>query len=625
MIDVIKEYLVSLGMQVDKKSFNDAQQTIQKVEKGVKDFAGSTIKGFALAGTAIVSALASANVGLYAFLGRLATADLENEKFARSMGISKNAAEELTNTLKVMGATIEDLYLSPELMQDFHRLRASIKDMRPPTDFKEQMKFVRSVQFEFQQLRLSATYSLQWIGYHLFKYMEGPLTRVKTTLQGINKHVVKDMPNWTKKVAQAMSWIGRLGATLVKAGADGYRIFSELGERIPRSIKLIGAALLGLAFILKTGPFGLITAVLTGILLLLDDFYTYMEGGESALEPMWKKLKGFYDLLKDTGVIKRFADDFERGMRKAEAWFKNSWDWLVRLYQKFEDNGSLENFKEGVQSNFSVAKQVVQDFGGWVSDVFDRLNEEGVLSGLEASFVSLGKEISEDYKAVSKLIDKLYETEETKQVFQIIGDYLEGYLLFALESINDTIQTVIFSLKSLRALLTGDEALQEEANREFFGEAYDDQKPSGGMKNMSKDDLRRVREGSAPTSPGPQDTRLENSVNSLPRNLEPSFKKALNESELVKGIRGFNQDLNSGFKLLAAAINPDVLQYYQTMASGGYPGSYMYSSNATSNQTFISNDNRPVYHITSNDPKGVAREVEQTWSGINIRNMRPLF
>ncbi|GIO06212.1 hypothetical protein J31TS6_22400 [Brevibacillus reuszeri] len=623
MIDVIKEYLVSLGMKVDKDSFQEASDTMQAVEDGAKKFFGTAAKGFAIAGTAITGAMVGATTGIYAFLSSLANADLANEQFARRMGMSKDATEELNKTLKAMGVTIEDLYLNPGLMNDFKTLLATIKDIRPPAEFKEQIKFIQSIQFELQQLKLSGSYALQWIGYYLFKYMEGPLKRTKNTLQDVNKKVTKDMPHWTKNVAQAISWVGRLGFTIVKAGTDLYTLFSKLGEKIPQEIKVIGAALLGLGLILRTGPLGIAFTLLTSILLLLDDFYTYLEGGESAFGPFWKRLLDFVDLLKNDGTIKRFGENLQNVFGKIGTGVQDGLEWIERLYRKFDDNGTLDNFKDGIATNFGTATQIIKDFGTWVGEVFDDLNEEGTLSGLEESFVGLGKEISEIYKEISKFVEKLYGIEETQVVLEWIGDFLEGKLKFALQTINETIKAVTFSLKSARAFITGDDALMAEAKREFFEEDENPSAPersSTGYKRLPREALWEAKEQGSKT----QDARLESSINSLPRGLEPSFKKALNDSDLVKGFRTFNQDLNDGFTKMAMMINPEAFQQYEAMASGIYANSYMYNTTSSSKQTLIYNTSNPVFNIASSQPREVAREVNNQWDDFNLnqRSMR---
>ncbi|MGD8188573.1 hypothetical protein ACQCN2_01100 [Brevibacillus ginsengisoli] len=624
MIDVIKEYLVSLGMSVDKKSFDEANKTMQTLEKGVKSSAGSIVKSFTIAGAAMASAMVTATIGIASFLGSLAKADLENEKFARRMWMSKETATELNNTLKAMNATVEDLYLSPELLRNFQQLRSTIAEMKPPPEFQQQMKTIRSITLEFQRMRLEMTYGLQWIGFYLFKYLEGPIKNIKGGLQGFNDSITKSMPHWTKNVAQFLSWIGRLGIAMVKGGRDVLRIFDELADHIPQKLKVIGIAVAALGLIIKSGPIGVAMTLITSLLLLLDDFYTYLEGGESALAPMWKKLQGFYNLLKDTGVIKRFGNAIDGAARTAEEGLEKVWNWLVSLYNKFEDNGSIENFGKGIETNFGTAIQMVKDFGSWVEKVFDKLNSDGTLSGLEDSFVSLGKEIAEDYKSLAEFIQKIYGLEETKELLQWIGDFFSGTLKVALESLKFSIDNMVNGIKMAKALLSGDdEALNKawEERKELTSQTFD--KVKGGLNSLFGDAPEPAPANTTESSK--QTDKLNTSVNNLPKGMEPSFKKALNESEVVKGFRGFNQDMNKGFNLLAMAINPDVFQQYQDMSTGNLPNSYMYTTNATSNQTVIKNENKPVFYISSTDPKNAAQEVEQRWSGMNIRSVRGVY
>ncbi|NRQ51989.1 hypothetical protein [Brevibacillus sp. HD1.4A] len=632
MIDVVKEYLVSLGMQLDRKSFESAETAVEVLESGIKEFAGTAVKQFALAGTAIASFFATANVGIASLLSSLAKADLETEKFATQMWISKGAAAEINNTLKAMGATIEDLYLSPELLRNFQQLRATINDMKPPPEFQNQMKFIRSIQLEFQRMRLEATYALQWIGFYLFKYLEGPIRNVKKGMQGFNDAITKNMPRWTQSVAQFLSWFGRLGIAAVKGGRDIFELFSKLGDHIPEKLKVIGAALLALGLILKTGPFGIIFSVLTGILLLLDDFYTYLEGGESALGPLWKKLQEFFKLLKDTGVIDRLRESFARAFRKIEEWIRRGIDWLQQLFAKVQERGYLDNLEKAWSSTFGLLFEIIRGLWDWLSSFFDELNKDGILSGLIDSLVALNTTVLDAIGWVADLVSKFLEMEQVQTVLEGIGDFVSGTLRFALEGIKNTIDGITNGIKIAKAWLSGDDAGLQDALKEMEGIRSRQSDFAQHYGGKVKDFISYMFTDSNPpsllqgTATVDKDTeRLNTSINNLPRGLEPAFKKALNESEFIKGLRSYNQDIKSGLNMLAGAINPEVFDRYQAMSLGTYSSSYMYSSN--SNQTIIRNENKPVFNITSTDPKLAAQEANSlwsSWSSMNIHNIRPV-
>ncbi|MFC8686315.1 hypothetical protein [Brevibacillus porteri] len=635
MINVIKEYLVSLGMSVDQKSFDQADKAIETLEEGVKSFASSTVKSFAVAGTAIATTIATANVAIAKFLGNLAQADLENEKFATRMWISKDAAASLNNTLKAMNATIEDLYLSPELLRNFQQLRATINEMKPPPEFQNQMKTIRSIKFEFQRMRLEATYGLQWIGFYLFKYLEGPIKNIKKGFGGLNNAIIKSMPKWTKDIAQFLSWFVRLGIAMAKGGRDILRLFIMLGERVPTSIKLITTALLGLFLAIKA-PFIGISLLITGILLLLDDFYTYVEGGNSAFGPLWKKIIDFYKMLKDTGVIDRFGRAFDQVMATIDRWIKRAVDGTESFIQHLNERGYLESLQRSFESTFDVIYKVVKGFADWVFAFFDELNDDGILSGLLKSVLDLSQELIDTIGWVADLVSQFLELDEVQVILEGLSNFISGTLKFALEGIKNTLDSVVATLRLAKAWVSGDDVGIDKALGDFaelkkrqdsFADHY-----GGKVKDFFNF---MVADENAPnpflsntTTAGAdkQNDRLNASINNLPRGLEPSFKKALNESELIKGFKNYNLDLKNGLTLLAGAINPEVFERYQALSTGTYAGNYMYSTN--SNQTIIQNENKATFNITSTDPKSAAQESNQQWSqwsGLNIRNLKSIF
>lgn len=632
MINVIKEYLVSLGMQVDRKSFDTADSIIGTMESGIKQFAGTTVKQIASAGAAVASFYSLASVGIASFLGGLAKSDLEMEKFATQMWISKDVATEINSTLKAMNATMQDLYLSPELLRNFQQLRATIHDMKPPPEFQNQMKFVRSIQLEFQRMRLEATYALQWIGFYLFKYLEGPIRNIKSGMNGFNDAITKNMPRWTKSVAQFLSWLGRLGVAALKGGRDLLELFGKLGDHIPTRLKAIGAALLALGLILKTGPIGVIFALLSGVLLLLDDFYTYLEGGESAFGPLWKKLQDFFKLLKDTGVIDRLRESFARLFRTLDTWVDRAIGWLQELFNKAQERGYLDAIEKAWTSTFGLLFDIISGLWSWITSFFDDLNDDNVLSGLIDSIIDLNTTVWETIGWVADLVSEFLRMDQVKPVLEGIGNFISGTLRFALEGVKNTLDSITTSLKVAKAWLSGDDVGLEQALADMnelrkresdFSEHY-----SGKIKDffsfMFTDSSTRNPFVSGATD---KDTdRLNASVNNLPRGLEPAFKKALNESELIKGLRNYNQDIKSGLNLLAGAINPEVFERYQGLSTGSYSGSYLYSTNTS--QTIIRNENNPVFNISSTEPKAVAQEVNRewsNWSGMNIRNLRSIY
>ena len=238
-LDIMKEYLVSLGFEVDKPTFDKSQRAIKTMDKAVSDFSGSVtksfvktgssaLKNFAIAEAAVSSFFVAANVGIAKYISGLAEADIKNEMFARKMWMNKENAIAYKNSLSALGADIQDLYLSPELLEKFNQLRQQSFEMGPPEEFAAQMKNVRAITFEFQRMKLEAAYAMQWIGYYLYKYLEKPITEVKKRLKDFNDKLTLNMPHWTKQVAEFVSWFVRLG----EAGVWGIQKIWEAFDQL---------------------------------------------------------------------------------------------------------------------------------------------------------------------------------------------------------------------------------------------------------------------------------------------------------------------------------------------------------------------------------------------------------
>lgn len=400
VIDVLKEYLVSLGFRVDANSYNQTLNSMKQVDNSVSKLAGNAVSQFAAAGAAVTTFVAVVNAGLAKFVVGLAKADLENEKFARKMWMGREAAEAYNNSLKAMGATLEDLWASPELFRNFVELRNLSMSLRPPEEFKAQMRMVREIIFEFQKMRLEMTYALQWIGYYLIKYMEAPLRKVKLGLKEINSLIIKEMPHWTKQVAQVMSWFVRMGIAIVRGSTDIYKAISKVSRAIPEELKLIGTALAALGLIIKTGPLGLFIALFTAALVLLDDFYTYIDGGEAQLGPFWDVI------MKGEGV---FGDIGEK----------------------------IEWAKQKVSELYTALSGMVKDF-----------IKSGVFNVLGEAIKSSGKAI----ESATELLIELVKWLDKVDAMKYIGYAIQGAFSVAAGAV----EALNIALKTTKELLSGD-------------------------------------------------------------------------------------------------------------------------------------------------------------------------
>lgn len=348
-IDVIKEYLVSIGFGVNSNQLNQAKNAMKQASAMVSGFAGNSVTQFAVASAGVVAFVASATIGLAKFIGGLAQADLQNEMFARKMWTSKENAIAFKNSLDALGATMEDLYFSPELMQKFQILRNQSFQMAPPPEYASMMKGVRSIIFEFQRLKLEATYAMQWIGFYLMKYLAEPMAKFKQGFKNLNDLIQKNMPKWTKEIAQVLSWFVRLGETLWKVKEGVAMVVGAFG-----AMKMIS---------LLTSPIGMMIAGLVLLLLVMEDYVSFTEGKKSLFGKFWQS-------LKDSGVsdaLKSFSDAF------SDLWdaIKNVSVALGDLILKITGNKSFKEFADMLANDI---RDVLKGIEGYVRGITDLLN-----------------------------------------------------------------------------------------------------------------------------------------------------------------------------------------------------------------------------------------------------------
>ena len=329
MLNVIKEYLVSLGYRVDQPSFNSAVNSVTQLSKTINSFASASIGRLTSAGLVLTGFMSTFAAVLYRLTIGVANADLQNELFARRMWMAKDAAVSYKSALSALGVTLQDLYLSPELMQKFFQLRQQATSMEVPDSFSDSMKGLRAITFEFQRFKLEATYAVQWVGYYLTKYLSGPLFGVKGGLKGINDLITSEMPKWTNKVAQFIANFVHLGNTAYTAGKEIKEVWNSLGDSTKQVIGLTASFFA----LLKLGPIGMMVAGLTALLLLLDDYTTFQNNGKSAFPDMWKWVEDFKKSVKDDGTLREFKKSFDELAESILGVWINFWKLMDSLVE----------------------------------------------------------------------------------------------------------------------------------------------------------------------------------------------------------------------------------------------------------------------------------------------------
>ena len=130
-----------------------------------------------------------------------------------------------------------------------------MQELQTPADANNQLKYIRSIGYEWQYFMLKIKMLKIWVAYYLIKYLAGPIERVGQRIKDINENLKMNMPSWGNKIAKALTIVVNLGMNLARFGKTAIdtisRFFNMLPEGAQKIIKFI--SIIGMA--IKLNPF----------------------------------------------------------------------------------------------------------------------------------------------------------------------------------------------------------------------------------------------------------------------------------------------------------------------------------------------------------------------------------
>lgn len=431
MLDTIKQYLVGLGFSLDKASYDKTMKAVSSLESGAQKFASKFVKTFGKASAAIIAFGLAATTATAKFLGGLGNEEIQMEMLSRQLWTTQQQARAFSATLKALGANLQDLYLSPTLMVQYEKLHGVALQMQTPGDYNSEIKQVQSVQLQIKQMKLEAYYSLQWIGYYFIKYMAGPISKVKGILTSINSVIVKNMPTWTKRVAEVMASFMQAGIYIVQAMSNVYHWLQKMLAYVPGWAKGIAAAL---AIFGLSNPFMLFIEAIGGAILLLDDFETYLKDpSKSAFPKFWAWVLKITDAMKKMGVGKTVSSDVTNAFKTLGHMLQETAHFAKNLYSVFKENGTFSAFKGNIKSVMSSVNDLGRSIGKLITsigDLYAKITNSKNQNGLVSFFQMIADVANTALQAISGAIDAI------SFLASAISDVLQGHWKAAANFIN---------------------------------------------------------------------------------------------------------------------------------------------------------------------------------------------
>lgn len=338
MSNILEEYLVRIGAEVDKDAFAGAAKAINNLS-GMLGKLGSILKyGAIFAGLAKVTEAVIDNIKA------VASADLEYQKLAQSMWVTKDTAKTLSVVLKTMGASQEDVAWVPELREQFFRLRQEMAELSTPADADGQLAWIREIGYDVQSLQLKLKMFKEWVVYYLIKELQPYIKEFQEFIRWLNDKFGKSLPALARKVASVLASVVRVTMSLVKALKWLFEGIYNFIDALPSKTKALVAVFAVVGAAIMAGPFGLMMMAIGTALIMLEDFFGYLEGRESSntLKPLWKWLTDENNPLHR--IITKLADGIAFILEK-----------LTELFEKVFTEERQEKLKETVAN---IAKSV---------------------------------------------------------------------------------------------------------------------------------------------------------------------------------------------------------------------------------------------------------------------------
>lgn len=398
MSNILEEYLVRIGAEVDKDAFAGAAKAINNLS-GMLGKLGSILKyGAIFAGLAKVTEAVIDNIKA------VASADLEYQKLAQSMWVTKDTAKTLSVVLKTMGASQEDVAWVPELREQFFRLRQEMAELSTPADADNQLAWIREIGYDVQSLQLKLKMFKEWVVYYLIKELQPYIKEFQEFIHWLNAKFGKSLPALARKVASVLASVVRVAMSLVKALKWLFEGIYNFIDALPSKTKALVAVFAVVGAAIMAGPFGLMMMAIGTALIMLEDFFGYLEGRESSetLKPLWKWL------TDENNPLRRLIEKLKEGI----AFILEK---LTELFEKVFTEERQEKLKKTVANIAKGVAEIAEGLATIVESIFGK--KYPVVKKFWDFFLT----------AVGKVVDKVLTlTNSMGHLMRALGKAMQG-------------------------------------------------------------------------------------------------------------------------------------------------------------------------------------------------------
>lgn len=292
--DIIKEYLIKLGVDVSSNEISKIDQSLSKIDKSIVSFFkrwNHAFVFFSKGYTKLVSRIISFNTGI-------AQNDMYMQRWAKTMYLTADSAKALDRTLSAMGLDVDDLRdvaLNPELTKQYKELLQLSKSLTVGEPFEKAARHFREISFEFQRIKVIAEYFKEKIVAYTWKFMESSAGKnFSQMIRKFSDFGVNIMDKVAQRIGLFFSKIITGATRLMEIGQGIYSVFikpiTEFFNQIPSWGKFLSSTFAEIGLAILAGPFGKAFLIIQKFVELIDDLMVWEKGGKSAFGGLWDTL-----------------------------------------------------------------------------------------------------------------------------------------------------------------------------------------------------------------------------------------------------------------------------------------------------------------------------------------------
>lgn len=324
----LEEYLVSIGWQVDKKSFADALGSLSQFKDTSKILSMNAGQLLLKAASSFIKIGWQVTKTIFDMSTAMAQTDITVERFARATASSERTARAYMRTMEALGqdaTSFEDLFLmTNEEYARFKDIYALSQRLEAPQGLQDTLVSIRDIQHEINKFKIILQYAGDWFVYFLGEQLGVEIDDLKQGLKGINDYLEENIQPNTKKLAEfiapflriiieILTWLTKVGTKIMEVGSE-----SEVFETVGGLLDSIGNALSTIFELLNLilgldGDLNSLAATFEIIGAVLDAISTIINGIADTIKFIIALIKGenFVDAFEKS--YSNTAESFNRG------------------------------------------------------------------------------------------------------------------------------------------------------------------------------------------------------------------------------------------------------------------------------------------------------------------------